>query len=476
MKRIVSFFILICLFFLSHFGFTFDFINNCPSMSTEQKQTASEVWNSLVQEAKRRSIENKMVTFLNAFNKYCGNPVLYGMAVSKSLPLLREGQESHIQLMKKEIERVSKYRAPLLECAELKEAAQTLNRSINCEDSALKRQMSQGIQAASNRIQSCTNVDNRTDILQRPRDQDSTGWCYAYTVADLLSYKTGKLISAAHVANTYNDSFINHTKQFFNTSEADLHGGMIKSAAEKALQKGVCLEEDLPSSDYLYSSLTNIKSGIHGVENAKDLYDESLSPSWAELLFHPITSITSWATHDETIASSPQEIFQNCPEIQGNWKELFPNLNMDTILEVLAQSTSMSVVDNLIARACLKNSFVPDTKLNIVEKIYRGGLGEPTPDEMTQDIDDQLNHKNIVGIYYKASLLQDRYAAPKYGHASSVVARRFNFLSGACEYLIRNSWGSSCANYDSEFSCSDGHVWIPQEHLVNMMYGITYVQ
>ena len=62
-------------------------------------------------------------------------------------------------------------------------------------------------------------------------------------------------------------------------------------------------------------------------------------------------------------------------------------------------------------------------------------------------------------------------------HMSSIVARRFDEGSGSCQYLIRNSWGSSCGGYYSEkYECKNGHVWVPQKHLTRMVQSITYIE
>ncbi len=64
-------------------------------------------------------------------------------------------------------------------------------------------------------------------------------------------------------------------------------------------------------------------------------------------------------------------------------------------------------------------------------------------------------------------------------HASVVVGRRFNPTTSSCEYLIRNSEGTSCSGYDSRLECDrtwggvpcppgrrcGGQVWLPIEVL-----------
>ena len=83
--------------------------------------------------------------------------------------------------------------------------------------------------------------------LNNVRDQDGVGWCYAYTAADLLSYRLKKKISAVSL---YNSGV---------SIEADIAsakgaGSNISEAITSYLNKnnGLCLEEDLPSSDFKF--------------------------------------------------------------------------------------------------------------------------------------------------------------------------------------------------------------------------------
>ncbi|MDO9181751.1 MAG: hypothetical protein Q7U04_05055, partial [Bacteriovorax sp.] len=96
---------------------------------------------------------------------------------------------------------------------------------------------------------SCTDKINQNAAvnLNNVRNQDDVGWCYAYAGADLLSYRLNKIVSAVSLYSSGQ------------TIERDINslignGGNIKSAIDNylALNKGICLEEDLPSSDFKF--------------------------------------------------------------------------------------------------------------------------------------------------------------------------------------------------------------------------------
>jgi aminopeptidase C len=79
-------------------------------------------------------------------------------------------------------------------------------------------------------------------------------------------------------------------------------------------------------------------------------------------------------------------------------------------------------------------------------------------------MDKALDNGKIIGIEYDAGILEDyNYAASVLnGHASSIIGRRFNEKTNSCEYLLRNSWGKSCAGYHEDYECEDGHIWMAE--------------
>ena len=43
-------------------------------------------------------------------------------------------------------------------------------------------------------------------------------------------------------------------------------------------------------------------------------------------------------------------------------------------------------------------------------------------------------------------------------HASVVIGRRPS--KGGCDYLVKNSWGSTCGGYDKRLECESGKIWV----------------
>ncbi len=50
-------------------------------------------------------------------------------------------------------------------------------------------------------------------------------------------------------------------------------------------------------------------------------------------------------------------------------------------------------------------------------------------------------------------------------HASLIIGRRKNSRTGKCEFKLRNSWGTSCRFYSSDWTCQGGNIWIDADKL-----------
>ncbi|MBF0299239.1 MAG: hypothetical protein HQK51_10995 [Oligoflexia bacterium] len=60
------------------------------------------------------------------------------------------------------------------------------------------------------------------------------------------------------------------------------------------------------------------------------------------------------------------------------------------------------------------------------------------------------------------------------GHAVMIIGTRFNPQKDQCEYLVRNSWGTSCNPISKEYEClpHNGSFWIPARIFLNSEPGI----
>lgn len=273
----------------------------------------------------------------------------------------------------------------------------------------------------------CTGVPP-PENLPPVRDQATAPCCFAYTAADLVSFKLGRTVSALDVAIA--DNLANRGSASYSAGELCI-GGSIKSAVNSSQARGFCSEQDLPSTDY-------------GLEQKyKDIQD----------------SFTRLIEFQKKFDSHPSELV-NCNEIEGIVGHFFPNQNLKDLLAVVQASNAKTILANLNERTC-RERIRSKGKLNVTEMTEGQGF--------FQKIHEQIGKRNIVGIeYHVAGLLNEEGIARLQGgdsHASSIIGRRFH--DGQCQLLLRNSWGSDCSMYraDLQENCSGGNVWIPSDDL-----------
>jgi hypothetical protein len=295
----------------------------------------------------------------------------------------------------------------------------------------------------------CSNIDIRKDVGPI-RDQGDIGWCYANAAADLLSYEYkdqlhGQQASAVYMALTFTDSYIG--QNFFEGGSA-----YFALKAYAARHKNVCLqrEEEKVLNNGLHISLKHKLDELMRLKSTFDVFAKNRS--------------------------------QSKPFVQQWWKlknadsYLF-SMGDNNLRELLATSTTEDFPDNVADTLCANSSIPVNQKSDVAGRLtYQN---EDLKDLAIQDINRQLNRKNIVGLAYQASVLVDPQVNVDINsaHLSVLVGRRWN--NNQCEYLIRNSWGTGCGAYQKspvfKKRCEgDGHVWIPESVMKKSMIGISY--
>lgn len=379
------------------------------------------------------------VKALQAYMNHCKvDPAKYGWGKGTFEVWKKEGYKAELAVLKNRIERQSLVgKVSEKDLAEYKTFSERLGVSNSDITSFLKEQSST---AASNKT-SCEKKDLRNETLGATRDQDSIGWCYAFAAADLLTYKTGKKVSASDVSLNYNSGWIKDLAVTAGRSEASFEGGRIEGALGKMKEIGICLEKDFRSDDMAGGSL---KEMVDTVDRAKKKFEKG------------------------------QRI---CDTGQAATAELFPNINMNDYNEIIDKSSRAEFLTELQQKSCGKRESIPNIEV-VHENATIGNLNDQK--KLTEMIDAQLDKNNISGFGYDATTIMssffERAGGERFMHGSVIVGRRFNEKSNSCEYLIRNSWGKSCGSYRFPLECEEGHVWVPKEDLMKGLTNVTYIK
>jgi len=297
---------------------------------------------------------------------------------------------------------------------------------------------------ADNGNPKCPDVINQNEAvnLNNVRDQDTVGWCYAYSASDLLSFRLKKVISAVSLY----DSGQTIAKDIA-TDEGK--GGYIDESITKFLNnnKGLCLEKNLPSSDFAFCTHTRYVDFLRS------------------LLRHSERGFNQGSLDD---------LF--C--MNQNIGLAFPGMGIDRVRSLANVYGKDQLLERLFKEQCKELAF-QDFKAQ--PQVFNNT--RYTVDTILSKINEQLNKGDIAAVAYKYHLISPERNGD---HASVVVGRRFNKESNKCEFLVRNSWGKACSqkeengvschkNCDGNGCRYSGHFWVAEDRFKTALTGVTFL-
>jgi hypothetical protein len=133
-------------------------------------------------------------------------------------------------------------------------------------------------------------------------------------------------------------------------------------------------------------------------------------------------------------------------------------------------------MDQMVDSAC-KMRITPKQKLEL-DPVRFDPFDSPKAKEAAIDaiLDKQ---QKPVGIAHDYTVLTDSrvgntLAFDNFGlhnaHDSIIVGRQWNRNLQRCEYLVRDSYGPSCAKYYDPKMCQAGNIYVPADRLMNAVY------
>lgn len=309
-------------------------------------------------------------------------------------------------------------------------------------------------------------VDLRNE-LGPVRDQDSVGWCYAFTAADMLTQylrKNGQLtgdlsnrsqtVSPVGIAGWFNKTFFKNyykniekmdSKQLKNFNEkmdrlakangdewetvgVVPEGGIIDIGLEDTVKNGYCLESDAPSETF-------------SIVLAKYCMEKNICATNLEDVLSHIYDRALFDKADEKAICDLYEIARIA----------YPNVPEKILRSVLSKTSRDKVFYDLAGVACTKKIKLPSTskKAGFVQNLaIDENINEPT-DKLIVALENALDKGSIVGISFYADVFRGENAPKTEGHASSVVGKFFDPKTCEVQYILRNSWGPSCGEYEA---------------------------
>jgi hypothetical protein len=293
----------------------------------------------------------------------------------------------------------------------------------------------------------CTDI-NMAALLGPVRDQTDKGWCYAFSAAELVTFRLGpetnkfnRRVSAADIAFQFNHENTSWFSKVFRGSDiGETEGGWMNLALKAALKnQGFCLEKNAPSEGFAFGKLDQTIEDIRSIVEAQN-------PSADHFCFSYLRV-----------------------------QDMFPGIDLDSYGKILfaAGNDNWEYFKQLNRQNCEGKRNNYDISTDAIVNLKRESDGQ---DSMASAIDYQLSKKNILSIAFNAQMMGREYYG---GHAVNIVGRKYDEKEKTCKYLLRNSWGNGCSSKIYSHLCAKeypGHLWVSKERLMKYTFDVTYIK
>lgn len=287
---------------------------------------------------------------------------------------------------------------------------------------------------------SCTELDFRNDRIGAVRNQGDVAWCYAFTSADILQHTFGldQKISAADVALNYNETPIGRVMDVILDNGNPHETGFSKVAMNQTMKEGYCPEELFPSEKWI---------------KVKGDKEEAVLLSQALVEIKDLHS---------------KRNYLNLRNLPFYYK--FKNVGKEEFLDMIKTEKLYTFFKNLRNTVCLNDRVPFDVrwKSNMVLRHQN----------IFWRVNEQLNLGRLVALDYDGRVLENKNnqrISLEELHTSSIVGRRWNKTEQSCQYLIRDSFGKDCSQYDSRLECSEGYLWLNEGDIFRNMTSVVYL-
>ncbi len=294
--------------------------------------------------------------------------------------------------------------------------------------------------------QRCSPIDLRNEFALKMRNQGDISWCYAHASADYLQYinRIPVQISAADIAILYNQRRWPRLVRWLIGGRVP-ETGFARSAMYDISEVGYCPEERFPSETWTKRITQGVQAGLTQQVPIKTAIDD---------LYRLAEGVS------QGIYRKPAD-FPFVFDFKGVTQQEFVEAVMVNPEDVLNEIRSTACDRVRMPFALLPN----DIRMEFKGK-----------NAFTQ-INRVLDRHQPVTIDYFYGFLEN---ADDYSysisdlHTTMLMGRRYDASSGECQYLIKNSYGTSCKEYDRRHQCEDGYVWVSELSLFGAMTSFVY--
>ncbi len=296
--------------------------------------------------------------------------------------------------------------------------------------------------------ETCVPLDLRNDFELKMRNQGDISWCYAHAAADYLQFihRIPVQISAADIAIKYNLRRWPRFRKWL-MGDAVPETGFIRDAILDIDSIGYCPEEYFPSETWTKRFLIGEFAGKKIEVPIKNALKDFM-----------------------TLVEQVREGFFLAPkEIPFVFE--FKGISEDQFMEVLFRQETGDSLQELRSLACGSHRVPFSKNIKFLSREWRGR-------NSFHHINESLDSRMPVTVDFFYGLLENvdyyEYSVSEL-HTALLMGRRFHATNGECQYLIKDSYGSDCSQYDPRHECEGGYLWINESDLFGAMTSLVRV-
>ncbi len=293
---------------------------------------------------------------------------------------------------------------------------------------------------------SCSPIDLRQIFPQKMRDQNDISWCYAFAAADYLqyTYQVPEQVSAADIAISYTQSNISRFIYFFQrifikgAGSEPPQTGFVAEAVKRILPQGYCPESVFPSEKWTkVDTATQARTTVPLLDALDDILEVQAKVASGRI-------------------KAPNEL-PFYPDLKNMNSDIFFNL-----IKTTKRNSLLNGIRNTVCSGSRKPYPLGPISADFNLK------GKHVFEKMNANFDTQMP----VVIDFFAGVLDDldHFKKPISDlHTVMVEGRKFDSKSNECYYLIKNSHGEDCSEYDPKIECDKGYLWLSESKMYRSM-------
>ena len=228
------------------------------------------------------------------------------------------------------------------------------------------------------------------------------------------------------------------------------------------------------------------KNGMCSHEAIRKRFGSSLDKNYCSEVKTVIASITA----NYTISAAASNVSCNLRKDENNTikatsllsKALNVGESVATLQSEMSKICKGADQETLPSMPPVKQLFgntmqTPDARFSAFKKVIDSELdaANPMPTQALYCFDFMIaGQSSSVGIDQATGKHTNALCNKEGLHASVLIGRRPG--PRGCQYLVHNSHGTSCNQYDKKWECKDGKIWVDEESLFKNTMGLTFVE